>query len=430
MEKRSQTNPKRTAIIIVSVILTVLIVIAAAAGILLYRNNKDTVSDPSSDVASSEPAADNSDPSEVTAAQAEVRPEKITNVYEYKQMFIVPEFDQLTFYDDKTGKSLPYSLYVPDDYNKDEKYPVLLLLHGAGEVGNDYKAALKNFTPLFTLNGDIVSKAIIICPQCPEDGWWYLDEGYPGNEQGWLGAAMRLLLNIESTYSCDPDRIYVTGLSMGGFATWSLLERYSSHFAAGAPICGWGDETKGSVLADIPIWIYHGTDDQTVSITSSQSMYDAIIDAGGTKVNFTRLPGVNHNSWDDAYSDREMLSWMFDQNKATNPNCDYTVRTVLEIVDADGETAITNLDIKSTSYDYNKDSTVKLTIELKDDGAKRLKEAYARSNGRELAAYYGGYKLFTFTVTGEPADNTLVIDGALKTPDFYDFNSKINQLNR
>lgn len=125
---------------------------------------------------------------------------------------------------------------------------------------------------------------------------------------------MNLLNEIQRNYSCDKNRIYVMGLSMGGYATWTLLENYPDVFAAGVPICGWGNVYNAHLLVDIPIRIYHGRNDTTVSFSQSQAMYDAIIECGGKKVIFTKLSGYGHNVWEYAAYDDEMHEWLFSQS--------------------------------------------------------------------------------------------------------------------
>ena len=160
---------------------------------------------------------------------------------------------------------------------------------------------------MFNAAGDIISGSIILAPQCPSGGWWNLDEDGYGDEMGWLGAAWRLLESVKSEYGGDPDRIYITGLSMGGIATWALIDRYPEKFAAAVPVCGIGNSYSAYNLTGIPIKIYHGTADTTIGCGASDEMYNAILSAGGKMVDYKRLYGVGHNAWDTAYSDRDMF---------------------------------------------------------------------------------------------------------------------------
>ena len=347
--------------------------------------------------------------------------EKVTQVFNYteKNPFVFPEMKYDTFYDDASGSILPYRLYVPDNYDASKKYPVLFYLHGAGERGNDNSRHIEYLSKSFNIAGDILDDSIILAPQCPNNGWWNIDLNY-GDEKGLLGAAMRLLYDIESKYSCDINRIYVSGLSMGGYATWSLLERYSDVFAAGVPICGWGDTSKGSVLAKIPIWIYHGDADDTVSYYCSQQMYNAIKSAGGSMIHFTTLNGVGHNAWDYALSDREMFCWMFAQNKnkSKSGNDSYGYIPYLKVVSPDNKTVFTYNDIESFGSSYSGNSAY-VTAYLSDDACARLKKAYKNNIGKEFTVYYLSEKLYKFEPLGEPQGDEFIFADCVN-PDMID----------
>ena len=251
-----------------------------------------------------------------SAAVKSVRPEKVTKLFKPAKETICSSTDlaEKEFFDSQSGKTLPYRIYIPKNIQKGKKTPILFLLHGAGERGADNFAQIRNFKGMFNAAGDIISGSIILAPQCPTNGWWSLDEGY-GDENGWLGAALRLLESVKSEYGGDPDRIYITGLSMGGIATWALIDRYPEQFAAAVPVCGIGNSYSAYNLTGIPIKIYHGTADTTIGCGASDEMYNAILNAGGKMVDYKRLYGVGHNAWDAAYSDRDMFCWMFSQTK-------------------------------------------------------------------------------------------------------------------
>lgn len=168
-------------------------------------------------------------------------------------MFVFPEFTKAIYTDDTTGKCLPYRLYVPEDYDKAKQYPVFFFLHGAGECGDDNATHIRVLENAYRVAGDMLGQAIVLSPQCPADCWWDLNT-QEGDENGWLGAAIRLLRTTMAQYRCDKSRVYVAGLSIDGYATWSVLERYGELFAASVPICGWGNSAMGDQLAKIPIW--------------------------------------------------------------------------------------------------------------------------------------------------------------------------------
>ncbi len=353
--------------------------------------------------------------------------QKVTKVYfsEQYNLFGPRSTEDKSFMDDASGYILPYRLILPKDYDPKKEYPVLFYLHGAGERGNDNVMQLSYFHLIYSTAGDFLSNAITICPQCPQNGWWEIDRDYYGDQKGWLGAAMRLLESIKSEYSCDSNRVYVTGLSMGGYATWSVLERYGNVFAAGVPICGWGDTSYGAQLAQIPIWIYHGTADDTVSFTSSQVMYDSIKNAGGGKVKFTRLYGVGHDAWNDAFTDREMFCWLFAQNKKNNSDCNYDYVPYFRVVSDKNETIIDETYINSIDYVIESDGET-VEIALNDDGVQRLKAAYSKSIGKEFTVYYGCEKLYSFKVNGQINDNIFRIKNVFKT-NAYNFYRAINK---
>jgi len=229
-----------------------------------------------------------------------------------------------------------------------------------------------------------------------------------------LGSVLHLLDEIKKTYSCDNNRIYVTGLSMGGYATWELLQDYGHLFAAGIPVCGKGDPAKASQLKNIPIKIYHSADDKTIPFWTSQEMYDAITAAGGKKVEFIQLDGMDHASWDYAYSDREGISWLYAQNKANNASGGYTYTPYFKVCDAKGNAIITEEDIDnlycSIFYEGDKEQ-YSLRMMLTDAGRKKLDKAYAAKS--TYTAYWLGQKMVTYTVRGLTQDNVFCIEKGL-----------------
>jgi predicted peptidase len=127
-----------------------------------------------------------------------------------------------------------------------------------------------------------------------------------------LRTALEIMIGIQAKFSIDMNRVYVTGLSMGGFACWEALIRYPRKFAAAIPICGGGDDSLARQIAHIPVWAFHGTDDSTVPVQCSRRMIEMIEKAGG-RPRYAEYPGVGHNSWDRAYAEPELLSWLFSQ---------------------------------------------------------------------------------------------------------------------
>lgn len=209
--------------------------------------------------------------------------------------------------DEKT--SVPYLRYLPLDFDKSKKWPLLLFLHGRGE-SNGPLSGLKKWGPCRLVKEGKEFPYIIISPQCPKTAWWSNDD-----QQVILES---LLAHVQKTFPIDKSRIYLTGLSMGGFGSWELAARNPKTFAAVLPICGGGNLKNGPKLLSTPIWAWHGTTDKIVPIGKSNDMVLAVKRAGGTKIKFTRLIGVGHVSWPKAYDDPKVWEW-FDQKKRSAP---------------------------------------------------------------------------------------------------------------
>jgi len=199
--------------------------------------------------------------------------------------------------------SCKYLLFLPQNYdNSSESWPTILFLHGAGQRGEDPEAVKKHGPP------EIVEKKpdlpfIVISPQCPEGQWWNHD------------IIMALLEEVITHYRIDEDRIYLTGLSMGGFATWSLATEYPHRFAAITPVCGGGYPYTAHQLKRIPVWAFHGAKDPIVPLYESERMVEAVKQAGG-KVKFTVFPEVEHNAWDQAYNDPTLYEWFLQHRRS------------------------------------------------------------------------------------------------------------------
>jgi poly(3-hydroxybutyrate) depolymerase len=353
------------------------------------------------------------------------RPEKNIKSFDIKDEFSTPTYQKKIFKDAKSGKEMRYCLYLPENYSSSKKYPVLLFMHGLGNVGDNYIGATFGIAPVFKNSADIVKSAIIVAPQASDaNGFWPIHNS--GNDENGLGGiAMRLLLDIEKTYSCDKNRIYITGNSMGGHGTWNLIETYGDHFAAAIPICGWGNPLKANNLKNIPIWIYHGDADPTVPVESSRAMYDAIKKAGSTKIHYTELPGVQHDSWTAAYENRELISWMFSQNKATNPTSSYELIPFLKVCDNNSNIIISEKDTTLISFITVSEIDC-LELKLTDNGAKKLESAYKKSSGKTFSVYYGNVKIMTFTATKGSVDKTFYIHGGFNAYNYYEYIDKIN----
>ncbi len=355
--------------------------------------------------------------------------ETVTEVYPYKIVAknTTPESIKKVFKDKQSGNSIPYTLYIPNDYSPSKKYPVILYLHGAGSIGTDNTTQLSALGNMFLHNGDIVSNAFVLCPQSPE--WWNLDRTSQNDNNGTLSSAFRLLNNITENYSCDKNRIYVIGVSMGGFATWSLLQRHGDFFAAGVPVCGGGDSSNGAAYVDIPIRIYHGTKDPTVAFSRSEEMYNAIIKAGGKKIDFVRLEGYDHNIWSYVFSNRELFYWMFSQSNATASGKENDYMGAFSIIDSKGKIIVTDTDVIETNYRRESKQSDKMVIELTltSSGRSKLSDAYKSSKGKPFTFYLGLEKIYSFTATEELKSNVFYIADVFNLDNYYEFYNLIRK---
>ncbi|MCP4708582.1 MAG: alpha/beta fold hydrolase [Planctomycetes bacterium] len=201
---------------------------------------------------------------------------------------------------------LPYLLTIPKKYqSKGNPSPLILFLHGAGERGADLDR-VKIHSPLnFANDNPDEFPFILLSPQCSTNHTWL-------NE---LKDLASLLDNITSRYNVDPDRIYLTGLSMGGFATWALAAEYPQRFAALVPICGGGQSWNTSKLKNIPTWAFHGDNDKVVPHARSENMINALIKAGNQNAKLTTYPGVGHNAWTKTYNNPKLYQWLLKHKK-------------------------------------------------------------------------------------------------------------------
>lgn len=220
-------------------------------------------------------------------------------------------FESHTF---ESGKeTLKYRLLKPETIEEKKKYPLVIFLHGAGERGDDNKAQLKHGAGEFA-KPEVRKKhpCFVLAPQCPKNDWW------AGSFRGMSGASgkqvIQLVEKLRKELPIDEKRIYITGLSMGGFGTWELLIQHPDLFAAAIPICGGGNVKAADKLVKIPIWAFHGDADNVVKPDLSRSMIEAIKKTGG-KPKYTEYPGVGHDSWTRTYRNPEVIDWLFEQKK-------------------------------------------------------------------------------------------------------------------
>ena len=197
---------------------------------------------------------------------------------------------------------LEYLLYLPDGYDREteKRWPLILFLHGAGERGNNLDLVKTHGPPKIVEQQDL--PFVIVSPQCPADEWWspeILD---------------KLLDEVLIKHRIDPGRIYLTGLSMGGYGTWTLATQYPDRFAAITPICGGGDTTLVQTIRHIPVWVFHGAKDPVVPLQRSEEMVGALKRAGAD-VKFTVYPEAGHDSWTETYDNPELYEWFLTHRK-------------------------------------------------------------------------------------------------------------------
>ena len=227
----------------------------------------------------------------------------------------------------KTKDTLPYRVLLPENYDRKKNYPLLVFLHGAGERGTDNEKQLTHGAAMF-LREDVRKNfpAIIIFPQCPENSYWSNVDIKEDNRSriysfkagGEPTFAMKMLQELMQKilrdYPVQRKRVYVGGLSMGGMGTFEIVGRNPKMFAAAFPICGGGAPSIAPELSKITWWVFHGGRDDVIPPEHSQRMVDALR-ASNAKVKFTLYPEANHNSWDPAFAESELLPWLFSQEK-------------------------------------------------------------------------------------------------------------------
>jgi predicted peptidase len=201
-----------------------------------------------------------------------------------------------------------YLLFLPKDYDArgGKRWPTIVFLHGSGERGtNVWRTTIHGPTKFIKTHPDF--PFILITPQCPKGEKW--------SDEIVLG----ILDSVSAKYAVDTNRVYLTGLSMGGYGTWSLATTFPERFAAVAPICGGEgsigaimslfDKTKGSALKKLPVWAFHGAKDNDVPVQESERMVKLLKDAGNPNVKLTIYPNAMHNSWTETYNNPELYEW-------------------------------------------------------------------------------------------------------------------------
>ena len=242
---------------------------------------------------------------------------EIANLYEERSVRVDDEGQPVEF---------RYRLLRPErlegDTATNSRHPLVLFLHGAGERGSDNVNQLK-YLPTWLAEPAARRRhpCFVLAPQCRMDERWVdvsWADGHSTPQSATpsvdLAAAVAALDDVLARESVDPSRIYLTGLSMGGFGTWDLAARIPERFAAILPVCGGGDERVAGRIAPLPTWCFHGDADTAVSVDRSRVMIAAVRAAGGRPI-YSELAGVGHDSWTPAYRDGFVLDWLFAQRR-------------------------------------------------------------------------------------------------------------------
>lgn len=227
------------------------------------------------------------------------------------------------------GTAHKYQVFLPDNWSPRQKWPVILFLHGYGERGSDGLLQTDVGLPHAIRQNRAHFPAIVVIPQCLMGRWW--------TQQEMEELALAALAAATKDFKGDPKHTYLTGLSMGGYATWDLASRYPGKFAAVVPVCGgvvlpqrllqdfpdltkeaYPDDPKSYAevarkIGQTPVWIFHGGADDTVPVENSRKMNEAL-KAAGRDVRYTEYPGVGHNSWDKAYAEPELMPWLLSKS--------------------------------------------------------------------------------------------------------------------
>lgn len=206
---------------------------------------------------------------------------------------------------------LPYLLHLPAEYGAEPhtRWPLILFLHGAGERGDDLER-VKKYGIARVVEDQPDFPFITVSPQCPLGTTWLFQ----------LDALDALLEETMATYAVDPERVYLTGLSMGGNGTWHYAAAHPERFAAIAAVCGWGEWWAGfpdhaRVLKNLPVWAFHGARDDVVPLAGSTSLVD-VLEAAGGDVRLTVYPEAMHDSWTETYANPELYRWFLKHRRA------------------------------------------------------------------------------------------------------------------
>jgi predicted peptidase len=224
---------------------------------------------------------------------------------------------QERIYRSPNGEQMKYLLFTPAESDAKKNYPVVLWLHGGGSRGEKLSQIIAygdQHGPLFFAREENQKNfpCFIIAPLCPASRLWANPEAEKPSTESRL--VVEILAEIQTNFRVDPRRLYVLGISLGGYGVWDLIARQPGLFAAAIPICGGGNPGKGERMKTVPLWVFHGEKDDLVDVTESRKMVEAVRHAGG-KVKYTEYPGVGHMAWEPAFREADLLPWLFAQKR-------------------------------------------------------------------------------------------------------------------
>ncbi|MGN6420885.1 MAG: alpha/beta hydrolase-fold protein [Pseudobacter sp.] len=215
------------------------------------------------------------------------------------------------------GDTLPYRLLYPLDYNSDKKYPLVLFLHGAGSWGSDNEKPLKSLPAIFLDSANRRKyPCFILVPQCTKEEPWVRFPDFPKSvatpdtPTTSTKLTLKLIAALKKDFPIRQNKIYITGLSLGGEGTFDFLSRAPRLFAAAIPICGIADTARAKTYQKVRLWAFHGDEDKVNDVKYTRMIIASLKKAGG-KPKYTEYKGVKHNSWINAYAEPTLLDWLF-----------------------------------------------------------------------------------------------------------------------
>ena len=228
-------------------------------------------------------------------------------------------------YTNELGEVLTCRASYPPFPAAGKRYPLILFLHGSAACGTDNQKQITSGLP--TLLASLLKQreqVIVVAPQCQMGNWWVrklaMSADYTAAQEMTpsLEVALEVCQHFVQDRQADPDRLYITGLSLGGFGTWDAIQRAPDLFAAAVPIAAGGDTKRARAIKSVPVWVFHAQDDKNVNVECARRMVSALKAVGG-KVTYTEYEKGGHNSWDRAYSDKKMIAWLLKQTRKKQP---------------------------------------------------------------------------------------------------------------